>query len=71
MMHILEEKGHLKRRESGREVVYVRMALPDIFVADSAHRERRHASVRIEIRPLTSRSGNGANCSWHGTFLGL
>jgi predicted transcriptional regulator len=23
MMHILEEKGHLKRRESGREVVYV------------------------------------------------
>lgn len=22
MMHILEEKGHLKRRESGREVVY-------------------------------------------------
>ena len=24
MMHILEEKGHLKRRESGREVIYVR-----------------------------------------------
>lgn len=23
MMHILEEKGHLRRRESGREVVYV------------------------------------------------
>jgi len=23
MMHILEEKGHLKRREEGREVVYV------------------------------------------------
>ena len=23
MMHILEEKGHLKRRESGREVIYV------------------------------------------------
>src|SRR5262245_30595398 len=23
MMHILEEKGHLKRRESGRQVVYV------------------------------------------------
>jgi predicted transcriptional regulator len=23
MMHILEEKGHLKRRKSGREVVYV------------------------------------------------
>jgi predicted transcriptional regulator len=23
MMHILEEKGYLKRRESGREVVYV------------------------------------------------
>jgi predicted transcriptional regulator len=22
MMHILEEKGHLRRRESGREVVY-------------------------------------------------
>lgn len=22
MMHILEEKGHLKRRESGREVIY-------------------------------------------------
>ncbi len=22
MMHILEEKGHLKRRENGREVVY-------------------------------------------------
>src|SRR5437773_3125354 len=23
MMHILEEKGHLRRRESGREVIYV------------------------------------------------
>jgi len=23
MMHILEEKGHLRRRESGREVVYL------------------------------------------------
>jgi predicted transcriptional regulator len=23
MMHILEEKGHLKRRENGREVVYM------------------------------------------------
>jgi predicted transcriptional regulator len=23
LMHILEEKGHLKRRESGREVIYV------------------------------------------------
>lgn len=23
MMHILEEKGHLKRRETGREVVYL------------------------------------------------
>jgi predicted transcriptional regulator len=23
MMHILEEKGHLKRRESGKEVIYV------------------------------------------------
>ncbi|MEO8351302.1 MAG: BlaI/MecI/CopY family transcriptional regulator [Chthoniobacteraceae bacterium] len=23
MMHILEEKGHLKRREAGREVVYL------------------------------------------------
>ena len=23
MMHILEEKGHLRRRQSGREVVYV------------------------------------------------
>jgi predicted transcriptional regulator len=23
MMHILEEKGHLRRKESGREVVYV------------------------------------------------
>ena len=23
MMHILEEKGHLKRREEGREVVYL------------------------------------------------
>ena len=23
MMHILEEKGHLKRRENGREVVYL------------------------------------------------
>ncbi len=23
MMHILEEKGHLKRRENGREVVYI------------------------------------------------
>jgi predicted transcriptional regulator len=22
MMHILEEKGHLRRRESGREVIY-------------------------------------------------
>src|SRR6266513_1812310 len=23
MMHILEEKGHLRRRETGREVIYV------------------------------------------------
>ena len=23
MMHILEEKGHLRRRKSGREVIYV------------------------------------------------
>ncbi len=23
MMHILEEKGHLRRRRSGREVIYV------------------------------------------------
>ena len=23
MMHILEEKGHLRRRESGREVIYL------------------------------------------------
>src|SRR5215510_7329357 len=29
MMHILEEKGHLRRRESGREVIYAPLETKD------------------------------------------
>ena len=29
MMHILEEKGHLRRRESGREVIYAPLQAKD------------------------------------------
>ena len=39
MMHILEEKGHLRRRESGREVIYVPRQAKD--------KAGRHAFERV------------------------
>lgn len=39
MMHILEEKGHLRRRESGREVVYLPREAKD--------KAGRHAFERV------------------------
>lgn len=39
MMHILEEKGHLRRRESGREVVY-------------APRQTKHKAGRLAFERL-------------------
>jgi predicted transcriptional regulator len=39
MMHILEEKGHLRRRESGREVIY--------FPRQAKAKAGRHAFERV------------------------
>ena len=55
MMHILEEKGYLRRRKSGREVIYVpRQAIQSLEVVSligTAGRKRRPDAVRGQGQP--------------------
>src|SRR5688572_32865379 len=55
MMHILEEKGHLRRRGSGREVVYV--------PCQAKGKAGRRAFEQV-LRSEERRVGKECRCGW-------